>query len=825
MEQERKNKEQEKNKRIGTAIKGVGAIFLLAATYLVRTVRTVSEAFGDLIREENEQSEKKIKEAFLFVLAFFGVLFGSMIVSLASFPLKVYPAGFALLSALGGTGKLKNQGLGEKKAALLSSAFLLTAFSGVLLSTAFLGEGRFYYLLSYLILFLTRGGITGGKFDDAVLSRVTFSAAISSGLGMILALVRGFTVNAVFGAVSMGILTPLLTYLLCGFYIFTMADAVSVRGQTRRRVYLEATAFSLIYLFLYSLREIEIFDFSLSFVLAVMLTLLSSRTRGALYGAAAGMIGGMACAQAVMAPALAVAGFFAGLFFEYSGPVAMMISFAAACGYSMYSEGFQAFALVTADYLCAMILFFPLLRVFPKETVRQTRSIKQDVMHRETMRRARQKLKNMSEAFSSLSEVFYTVSDTMKKPKLSETSRLVSDCCSEVCSRCALSGICWGEEHATAVEATTRLSTRLLAQGEVNIRDFDQSFFEKCKNLEELTDRINQRFGELNGNFLKNNKTRLLAGEYSSVSRLLKSTAGELDQELEYNPNLEVRAKKVLKELGILYRRVAVFGTREMKIDVYGVALERVNLASDQVAAAFGKEFDCLFDTPHFLMFEESVVMRLRRKRKLSLECAKSGCTKKGEAVSGDYVGFFETERDYFYSLICDGMGSGREAAFTSRLAAIFIEKLMHCATPKNVTLEMLNTFLMSKTDETFTTVDLLEIDLLSGEGKFIKAGAAPSFVFRQDRLHRIESRTPPAGVLYRMCAEQTSMVLKEGDYIIQLSDGAEGGDTGWLVKLLSGSDFQNAASLCETIFRAARQKGAVRDDLSISVVRVMMNR
>ena len=38
-------------------------------------------------------------------------------------------------------------------------------------------------------------------------------------------------------------------------------------------------------------------------------------------------------------------------------------------------------------------------------------------------------------------------------------------------------------------------------------------------------------------------------------------------------------------------------------------------------------------------------------------------------------------------------MGSGRDAAFTSRLSSLFIEKLMHCATPKSVTLEMLNTF------------------------------------------------------------------------------------------------------------------------------------
>jgi stage II sporulation protein E len=490
----------------------------------------------------------------------------------------------------------------------------------------------------------------------------------------------------------------------------------------------------------------------------------------------------------------------------------------------MYSEGFRTFGLITADFLCGVLLFLPLCRLLPQKTSSVSAFAGKDMMHKETMRSAKQKLKRMSEAFSSLSEVFYTVSDSMKKPQLTEASRLVSDCCSEVCSRCSLSGICWGREHSLHVEASSRVASRLLVSGQVEKKDFGEPFATGCKNLEELCALVNRRFEELSGNFIKNNKTRLLAGEYSSVSRLLKNTAGELDLELEYNPGLEQRAKKVLKELGISYRRVAVFGTREIKIDVYGILLERVSLATDQVLLAFEREFHCVFDSPGFLMFEESVVMRLRRRRALSLECAKSGCTKKGESINGDSVSFFETDRDYFYTLICDGMGSGREAAFTSRLASIFIEKLMHCATPKNVSLEMLNAFLMSKTDETFTTVDLLEVDLLSGEANFMKAGAAPSFVLRGDRLHRIESRTPPAGVLYRMCAEQTAFSLRDGDFIIQLSDGAEesDGSSDWLAALVGGNSYENAAALCEQIFSKAKEQAAFRDDLSICVLRVV---
>jgi len=826
MEQLKKKKEKKEKKEWIAVFRKTGEVSGKAWKYLVSLLEEVSESFWTQVEEETKNTEKTLRHFVILTGTFLGLLFLGVIVSLARFPLGIYPAGFSLLASLGG-GRFRFAKQGERNEDVLEKAFLLTVFSGVLLSCAFLEKNGFFYLLAYLILFLTRAGITGGKLDDSVLTRVTFSAAISTALGILLAFFEGFSVSFVFAAVSMGILTPILTYLLCGFYIFTVSQS-SVGGSfLGRRVYLEATGFTLVYLFLYALREVLILNFSLAFVLSVLFTLALARKKGALYGAAAGMITGMACASSAVSPALAVGGFFAGLFFEYSAPVAMMISFVSACGYSMYADGLSAFGRVTADYLCALVLFFPLLRFFPKEKVRESVGAKTDLMHKETMRRTRQKLRHMSDAFSSLSEVFYTVSDTMKKPSLPETSRLVSECCSRICSRCDRSAVCWGEQQGITRDATARLSALLLADGIVLPEKVSAWFTERCKNIQLLCQEVNRRFDELSGNFYKNNKTRLLAGEYSSVSRLLKSTAGELDQELEYNPALETRAKKVLSELKIPYRRVAVFGSREMRIDIYGIALEKVNLTSDEILRSFESEFGASFAAPGFLMLEESVVMRLSRKRSLALECAKSGGTKKGESVSGDSASFFETERDFFYSLICDGMGSGREAAFTSRLASIFIEKLMHCATPKNVTLEMLNAFLMSKTDETFTTVDLLEIDLLSGKANFIKAGAAPSFVLRGDRLHRIESRTPPAGILTRMCAEQTAFELKAGDYIIQLSDGAEeaGEGSGWLVKLLTDAAFENAAALCDLVFRAARDKGAFRDDLSITVVRVMNNK
>ena len=99
------------------------------------------------------------------------------------------------------------------------------------------------------------------------------------------------------------------------------------------------------------------------------------------------------------------------------------------------------------------------------------------------------------------------------------------------------------------------------------------------------------------------------------------------------------------------------------------------------------------------------------------------------DETSGDSVCSFQNSEGYFYTLVSDGMGSGREAALTSGISAVFLEKLLMAGCPMKGALEMLNCFIRGSEGECFTTVDLMEADLLTGRARFIKSGAAPSFV------------------------------------------------------------------------------------------------
>ena len=231
-----------------------------------------------------------------------------------------------------------------------------------------------------------------------------------------------------------------------------------------------------------------------------------------------------------------------------------------------------------------------------------------------------------------------------------------------------------------------------------------------------------------------------------------------------------------------------------------------------------------LLSEPEFINDPGGFTMILSRKRKIRLEYSQSARAKGMNEVNGDSVTFFENDEDYFYALISDGMGSGRQAALTSRLTSVFIEKLLTTGTHKAVTLELLNNLLLSKNDECFATVDLLEIDLLTGEASFIKAGAAPAYIVRSTKLYKIASSTPPAGIIQGFSAENTRFSLQSGDMILMLSDGIiqTFDENAWLCEMLAFENEDNPARLANRIINKAGKMNIREDDMSCAAIKIL---
>ena len=142
------------------------------------------------------------------------------------------------------------------------------------------------------------------------------------------------------------------------------------------------------------------------------------------------------------------------------------------------------------------------------------------------------------------------------------------------------------------------------------------------------------------------------------------------------------------------------------------------------------------------------------------------------------------------------------------------------------LSVRMLNSLIRQKNsgtgDECSATVDLMELDLMSGQAVFVKNGAAPTYVVRGGKVYKIRSRTLPIGILSESEPEFHRFKMHPGDVVVMVSDGVTHGndECPWLVDLLSSPLPQSMDSLRMRILRHAIASGSP-DDLSAIAVRV----
>jgi len=770
--------------------------------------RIMESLFGkESISERLEKQDPLTsRERIIRALALVGLFFVFFSVSLCHLSFSSYPVGFGLICAIG---------ISKSRFNAEPSLLCAVGILAVLCSCIFVDGYPLLHFALCCAAFLIRLIITKGELNENVTSRCVMATFCAAVCGFAVCVMNGFELTAVFMMVTVAVLSPVVCYLLCGF--FPREEAVE------DKLHKECALLCLAALSVYSLKEIEFAGLSLYFIISLYLVFAVAKTKGPLYGAVTGMALGLFCNGSIHGAILGLSGFFSGLFFSGFQLPAMLMGFAVSGGYCIFSAGFGEFAAISEDYLICIVAFYFTKGLFSDSEIKGELYPMDTVRRQELCECANLHIKKLSEAFKSISEVFYTVSEAKNVPDITSATEVVSTQCSRICSKCKLSADCWGKRYSETRDMTLKLSRLLLDKGVLSDEDMPSYFTSKCTATNELMEAINLSYRKLCSKCFDENRTRLLAGEYCTVSKLLGSSATELAGEMGLCPDLEQRAKKLLRRLGIEYSAVCVFGRRSMRIDVYGVRPSAIKLGATDIKAAFENEFSCSFDEPEYILPGQRAVLRMRRKRKIVLECAKACRAKSSESISGDTTGFFEAEGDRFYSMLCDGMGSGPDAAATSRLAQIFIEKILRQALPETETLQMLNGFLLSQTKESFTTVDLLEVDMITGGGSFVKAGAAPSFVVRGDNVFKIASRTPPAGILSGISAEKTCLDLRENDYVIMLSDGVcfDSESEARICSVAAAAKGDNPSKLaCEILQRVAGEEKAA-DDMTVFVILV----
>lgn len=208
--------------------------------------------------------------------------------------------------------------------------------------------------------------------------------------------------------------------------------------------------------------------------------------------------------------------------------------------------------------------------------------------------------------------------------------------------------------------------------------------------------------------------------------------------------------------------------------------------------------------------------------------------TKADSPVSGDSHLETKLEDGKYLLAISDGMGSGPEAMKSSKIAVKMLERLLKAGFDKETSLQLINsTLAVTSKDDMYATLDIQILDLFGSNMEFIKNGACPTYIKRQNGVQLLKSVTLPAGVLEKNDLVVYDYDLQDGDIIVICSDGVIESNKEyinkelWVKYLLEDIQTDDAQKIANLILEESIDNdfGRQKDDMTVIVAKVYNNK
>jgi serine/threonine protein phosphatase PrpC len=627
--------------------------------------------------------------------------------------------------------------------------------------------------------------------------RITLALVSALILGLYGCITEGFTLHAFFALLFYLIATGTLTFLLSGMF-----SRSAFRG-----FFYDLGLLTLSFCIVFASNAFAVFGFSLSLTLSTLILLLFARKKHPVFCAFGGLALGIACGKG-FAPVLAILALTAAVFYKLNRKIAPWISVLCAFAFSFYAFGSSAFLYILPDLVCGLILFAPTVALLEKRNEKQ--AITDFFPERE---QAEEGL--LAGSVETLSEKLSTLSSALRLPSKEESLRICRKGSSEICREC-------GKECFSKKEALHGLSDTLFETGRLLYELPPKSLFTGCTRWRLLCDQVNNDYALYLEKLASCDRAECYALCYKGVARLLKDRQERSQKESVENEQLGALFKSALDRLKIGYLEASAQGERTVILKAEGVNLGDISKGAFDLRAHFEKHCGLSLSLPELIVNEKEQSLRFYRRPALRAVMGAVSEKKQDEHYCGDTVYSF-LNNNYHYFILCDGMGSGREAALVSRIACHFIEQLTYCGGSLETILQTVNDFLLGQSCECSTTVDLLRLDLYSGRCDFVKSGACPSLVLRAGNVFKVASASMPIGATRETNCELISLTLKEGDTVIIASDGIASDIEGapWLTALLTGKLKDDPQGLSEDILALSKKEDKRPDDRSVLVLKI----
>ena len=586
---------------------------------------------------------------------------------------------------------------------------------------------------------------------------------------------------------------------------------------------------------LMALSRLSVFgNLSLGRAAALLALMCCAMKGGIMTGAAVGTVLGLAMDLTVIGgayytPVYALTGLLAGAFGAY-GRFLFTLSFVIAQGLAvvgLWREG----AVMGSLYECmaASMLFLLMPGSFLSRAGLLLQRMERGAGELGLRRFMAARLGALGKVYDDLYE---TVQQNLTGEKNDENIARVFDRAADaICVGCKEKNRCWNADYMDTLSAMNDATAAMRRNGSLAEEDLPQHFRDGCVAPGAFVAAVNSELRALV--YRRQLRSRLdenrsVAWEqYHDMAGLLERISRDLGEGGGAEPEAERRLQRYLRSLEI-EAQTAVFragGRLRVLIDGANLApLLREDNYLDTLSSIVGARL-CQLQEPE----EIAGRLTLLEAEPLAVSVGIAAMKKKGESVSGDKGSYFKTDDGLLCVILSDGMGSGGEAARDSARVVEILERFLRSGTEPAVAMRILNSVMLLRSGEEwgYATVDLVCVDLFSGETCFYKYGAAPSYVKSGGRIRRIKSETlapglwPGAGdtpdvVRMRLQPGSTAIIATDGVLVEQ--------EDGWLRELMK-TDRTDMKALAKTALRTAEERYGVTDDMTVIAVRLETRR
>ena len=736
---------------------------------------------------------------------------------------------FGALAFLLTGGKLPYSNIGAPFSdALLCSAGAYTPFVyvGCVLGSVYFGKMSVARMLALTFIFIFRiitssksigAGISEGIFSETIICKLAISAVMCFIQCGIFLAVSGIDVSTSQTVLFTLILTPFLTLIFSIYY--------AKRSESRWQRFLYEC--SMLFIFSVSVicaSEIRFAFFKIDILLCVFFTLSIAKhgglTRGLIYGALLGYI-----ASPSYFIGFSLLGGACALIFSLGAYSACGISCAISCVYFIIVGGATALATIVPETVMACAITSPVLRYsflpsgfpFPTSDAFYAESFSENARHLIEEISFITATQNAAKNLRAVNEGINAISTSFIKNNI-DAKKIVDNVCGALCEKCPMSPVCLDTNKIITKDALLDLAIRKTNKN--TSESIPPYLLAQCIRLRELN--------EITSNLVAAEKSKEFSPtpppmlDYTAVADIISNLGSKAENELVFDTIAEKKVSSLLYTCGVSFAGISVVGSKRKKVCLYGADIVKVNKVLDKIQKGLKDIFGFAYGEPSSPNTPFAPISFLPT-RALKTEVALASSLKDGEDFCGDTVITFDDSTDNFYALISDGMGSGEAAGKSSAITAELIKYLALSGIDTALAVHLAGQTLTDLCDECFSTVDLMKLDLISGQASVIKNHAAASYVLRNGSVYCCSASSMPIGIASDTPSEQLTFNLQEGDTVIMVSDGIADGidDKMQLPDLIGIEGSLDLNSLANRIISKAKEIKGKSDDMSALVIKI----